>query len=77
MNLLPDTERPAEAYTSAPIPRRDDSELHITFTSLYPQALCGAIVTDRFDPYRVDTAGRDRCSKCLAELARMRRRGDQ
>jgi hypothetical protein len=50
-----------------------DSELHIVARSSYPIALCGATVTDQFDPERRDTAGRDRCARCL-EVAREIRR---
>jgi hypothetical protein len=48
--------------------------LHLTSRRIYPRALCGARVTDPFEPYRQDTAGRDRCTDCLRVL-RDRRQG--
>ena len=53
---------------------QDLRPLHIVSRKLYPRALCGAIVSDPFDPYRKDTAGRDRCTRCL-QVLRDRRQG--
>lgn len=54
-------------------PTAEPPELHIVRKSQHPIALCGARVSDEFNPARTDTAGRDRCSKCLFILRDMRK----
>lgn len=51
-----------------------DNLLHITAASIYPLAFCGATVKDPLDFNRTDTAGRDRCTNCMAFIAKHRHR---
>lgn len=51
---------------------RRERDLHIVAASQHPIALCGYVVSDKFDPNRLDTAGRDRCAECLKLFARIR-----
>ena len=59
---------PAIALEDEP---RTGEPLHVVRRGSWPMALCGAIVRDEFNPTRTDTAGRERCAKCLS-LARGR-----
>lgn len=51
---------------------RDPRILHIVARSEWPIALCGALVSEDFNPHRTDTAGRDRCTECLMALGKRR-----
>jgi hypothetical protein len=52
--------RPAEVC-------RDPRPLHLVKRGQHPVALCGAHVTESWDPTR-GAAGRDRCTDCLTVL---------
>ena len=55
-------------------PSGEADVLHLVRRRDYPVALCGRLVRDPFNPHRTDTAGRDRCTECLAVLRDLRRR---
>jgi hypothetical protein len=63
------TERLAARVEAA---ARDPRILHVVARSEWPIALCGALVSEDFNPHRTDTAGRDRCTECLMVLGKRR-----